>query len=164
MTTMPIPTEIESRAEELLRAAGVEDEIPVPLEKVAAHLGYKCLGFTSDENTKDISGVIDYANKAIYVNQSESLNRQRFTMAHEIGHAVLHIADGPGMVDLRQSIDHPQNQKEKEANQFAAALLMPREPFLMEWSKTSSTVDGVSAIFGASKQAVEIRSKNLEDC
>jgi Zn-dependent peptidase ImmA (M78 family) len=161
---MAIPTEIESRAEELLRAAGLEDEVPVPLEMVAGHLGFKCVGFTSDDATKDVSGAIDYANKTIYVNQSESLNRQRFTIAHEIGHAVLHVAEGVGMVDLRQSMDSPQTQKEREANQFAAAILMPREPFLREWSKTSSTVEGVAAAFGASKQAVEFRSKNLEVC
>jgi Zn-dependent peptidase ImmA (M78 family) len=154
-------TDIESQVEELLKTAGLEDEIPVPLEKAAAHLGYACLGFTPTEDTKEISGVIHYGSKRIFINTGESLNRQRFTMAHEIGHAVLHPSDEDGVVDLRQSIDIPSSPKETEANQFAAALLMPREKFLKEWGKTCGNVDALATIFGASKQAIEIRSKSV---
>ena len=160
---MAIPTNIETTAKTTLFNAGVEEEIPVPLEKVAAHLGYGCVGFNPDENTMNISGVVDYASKRIFVNLSESLNRQRFTIAHEIGHIVLHSIDAAGIVDLRQNIDAPNDQKEIEANQFAAALLMPRERFMQEWSHTSSTIESLSAMFGASKQAVEIRAKNVLD-
>jgi len=159
VTIMGIPTDIESRADTLLKAAGLEDEVPVPLEKVAAHLGYTCLGFTPDDNTKEISGVIDYDSKKILVNLGESLNRQRFTIAHEIGHAVLH--PGEGVVDLRTSIDVPTTKKETEANQFGAALLMPKDRFLREWSQTCNDLDLLAATFGASRQAVEVRSKNL---
>jgi hypothetical protein len=69
----------------------------------------------------------------VFVNASDPVPRQRFTAAHELGHFVLHreemsgrvsIADSPANVELNgdQSDRH-----EREANRFAAELLMPAD-------------------------------------
>jgi Zn-dependent peptidase ImmA (M78 family) len=159
-----ITSSIEAQAEKLLHDAGLEDEIPVPLEKVASYLGYECLGFTPEPSNEEISGAIDYRGKKIYVNTNETLNRQRFTIAHEIGHAVLHgIGDDPeGMVDLRLSIDNPSTSKEVEANKFAAALLMPAKRFITEVSRWNNDTQMLTTIFGASTASVKLRLKNVK--
>ncbi len=57
------------------------------------------------------------------------LPRRRFTAAHELGHAVMH-GDVMGQVLIDETIDPGaagQNPLEREANRFAAELLMPRE-------------------------------------
>lgn len=163
---MPSRLEIERSASALLKEAGVEDQFPVPLEKIAAFLGYESIGFGPEPNnaeTANISGLIDYSNKKIYVNTSQSLSRQRFTLAHEIGHAYLHKEGNEGIVDLRSNIDNPQTEKEREANQFAAALLMPKKEFIRQWVQWKGDTEMLSKLFGASKDAVKIRKENTVD-
>lgn len=64
------------------------------------------------------------------VNEKEAENRRRFTIAHEIGHYVLHPSsllhyDRPDVVHFRaKNILGPE---EREANYFAAELFMPEE-------------------------------------
>jgi len=156
--------DIESSAFTLLKEAGVEDQYPVPLETVATYLGFKTHGFAPDEGdtiTVKVSGLIDYGSKTIYVNTTESLARQRFTLAHEIGHAYLHRKTEGAVVDFRAEMDNPHEDKEREANQFAAALLMPREQFIRQWLQWKGDVEMLSTVFGASKEAVKVRGKNL---
>jgi Zn-dependent peptidase ImmA (M78 family) len=159
---MPSRNEIERAATSLREEAGVDEQLPVPLEDIARFLKFESIGFKptlDNPDTAKVSGMIDYQKGRIFVNTAQPLDRQRFTLAHEIGHAYLHKDNGalPAIVDFRAEMDHPQSEKEKEANQFAAALLMPREPFIRQWLQWKGDVDTLCKIFGASKQAVEIR-------
>lgn len=163
LPTMPSKSEIEAKASNLMVSAGVEDQFPVPLENIATFLGYKTLGFQpppEHQETAKVSGMIDYGGKTIYINTFESLPRQRFTLAHEIGHACLHSQDDGAIIDFRTEIDSPTEEKEREANQFAAELLMPRENFARQWLKFNGDVEKLSTIFGTSKPSVEFRIKN----
>lgn len=64
----------------------------------------------------------------IYTNSSARLSREIFTLAHEIGHAILHIDNANSFVDNGLTIsDYSTDSKEQEANYFAACLLMPKE-------------------------------------
>jgi hypothetical protein len=67
----------------------------------------------------------------VFVNASDPVPRQRFTAAHELGHFLLHrdemggrvsMADTPANVELT---DEQSDRHEREANRFAAELLMP---------------------------------------
>ena len=83
----------------------------------------------------------------IVVNERKPGDRQRFTMAHELGHMVL---------------DVPPGASEKAAHQFAAAFLMPREALLQEvgWSRTSigwCELFRLQRTFGVSAQALARR-------
>ncbi len=68
----------------------------------------------------------------VFVNASDSVPRQRFSAAHELGHFVLHrdkmygvsFADIPENIELSKK---QSDQHEREANRFAADLLMPEE-------------------------------------
>lgn len=151
--------EIKSLAEGLLIASGVARIYPVPLERVAQHLGFESLAF---DGGKEISGAINYAEKKIYINQNENPQRQRFTLAHEIGHAKLH--KGEDIIDYRANIDSPDPTKPKEieANHFAANLLMPVEDFIPVWRERDGDLSRVANYFGVSISCAQVRVKSLK--
>lgn len=64
-----------------------------------------------------------------FVKADDILPRRRFSAAHELGHAVLHRDTMGGFIaDAAISeTDEAETQREREANQFAAELLMPEE-------------------------------------
>lgn len=66
--------------------------------------------------------------KIIFSNSSVRLSREIFTIAHEIGHLVLHMKDADFFVDDQGTFsDDCPNAFEREANYFAACLLMPED-------------------------------------
>jgi Zn-dependent peptidase ImmA (M78 family) len=118
---------------ELLAQADV-GEPAVPVEQIAQLAGavVSYQPFDSD----DISGLLyrsaDSA-PVIGVNSSNSKVRQRFTIAHELGHLQLHkgrslILERQMHVNFRDTTSaRTSNQEEAEANRFAAELLMPQD-------------------------------------
>lgn len=160
---------IEQRAQRLLDAIGIEST-PVPVKEVAAHLeieieyadlGEGCSGVLVREGGQG-KGVIG-------VNWADHENRQRFTIAHEIGHYILH-EDNDAFVDAGYSINFRATtgsgtpRQEREANWFAAALLMPRAQVVAafqscEYDPTRDDDDlrALAAQFGVSPQAMAIR-------
>jgi Zn-dependent peptidase ImmA (M78 family) len=82
----------------------------------------------------DVSGFIDLDQKIIFVNKNDSPARQRFTIAHELGHWVLHRskieADRDIVVLYRKALEEGESDiLEQEANCFAANLLVPSDFF-----------------------------------
>lgn len=62
----------------------------------------------------------------IFTNTSSRLSREIFTLAHELGHVVLHFVEKNTFTDNNSTItDKTTDIKEQEANYFAACLLMP---------------------------------------
>lgn len=64
-----------------------------------------------------VSLITDKGNHLIILNRNRSNDRKRLTIAHELGHIIMHE-------DISTFIN-PQRDKEKEANAFASELLMP---------------------------------------
>lgn len=148
--------EIEVDAAKTLRDAGVFGIFPVPLETVAGNLGFKTVAF---KGKPDVAGAIHYENKTIYVNGDDCVERQRFTLAHEIGHAVLHPQES--VMDFRRQMDPPRDRKEIEANNFAANLLMPKDAFSEVWAKAPDKVVMAASYFAVSPSAAKYRASNL---
>jgi Zn-dependent peptidase ImmA (M78 family) len=103
------------------------------------------------------------------VNRSHPPNRQRFTIAHELGHHELHqgtFVNSTTRLNLRAE-GHPANWREEaEANAFAAELLMPEEHvfgpahhFVQCNPHTSEArlIEKLAADFQVSSQAMAIR-------
>ena len=150
----------------------------VPVEKIARSLGAT---ITLDDVDDDLSGFL-YREKGarkiiIGVNKSHHPNRQRFTIAHEIGHLVLHKGEmvhldsgrAAFMIDLRDSESSKgEDNDEREANLFAAELLMPAK-FLREDLKSidldllsdSRVLDDLATKYKVSVQALTFRLANL---
>jgi Zn-dependent peptidase ImmA (M78 family) len=120
------PSAAEQRARQLLEQTGVSD-IPVPVEKIASKLGAQV---TYEAFDGEVSGML-YREKdsvLIGVNSSHVAARQRFTLAHEIAHLVMHKGS-PVFIDRLVRVnwrDGTSDNEETQANAFAAELLMPR--------------------------------------
>ena len=104
---------------------------PVDVKKLAKKLKV----IVSSEDLEDkVSGflAVDDDNATIVVNSNHHENRKRFTMAHELGHFVLHKGKMPLFLDTNlkfyRSAVHSEHSAEieMEANAFAAELLMPK--------------------------------------
>lgn len=117
-----------------VRDAGM-DPPPVDVHKVARFLNVEV---KTEPFAGDLSGVLvrNGDHTVIGVNKDHSEQRQRFTIAHELGHLLLHQGRPVHFdravvhVNLRNSISSQAVDREEiEANRFAAELLMP-EAFL----------------------------------
>ncbi len=140
-----------------------EPIFPFPIAELAELKGFAVKVFTPKmDKTYEVSGVIDYDNESIYVNEFDSPTRQRFTIAHELGHLALHKEQG-NIVDFRDSIFNKNifDPKETEANIFAAELLMPKEEFIQSYNKNPGAFFLLSLKFDVSALAVKIRIDNL---
>lgn len=168
----------ELAAQQTLRDIG-SVRVPIPVEQIAQQLG---LQVDRGRLGEDISGllVISDGRGTIGVNADHAPTRQRFTIAHEIGHYVMHRQE------MRVFIDHQfftpylaafrdvssstgNDRLERDANAFAAALLMPAD-LLAEAIGALDTevtddeaIETLAARFHVSKQAMTIRLVNLDD-
>lgn len=100
------------------------------------------------------------SNVSITVNAKNSPTRRRFTVAHELGHYFLHHkGEELEYLDLRSTVISPE---EREANQFAADLLMPEKEVKAEHEKLMfPTVEALARKFDVSKQAMQYRLRSL---
>ncbi|WP_412520887.1 ImmA/IrrE family metallo-endopeptidase [Actinomadura madurae] len=120
-------------ARELLDKEGIVKP-PVDPFRIAQEL----LGvlLVQPEMKDDVSGMLvrEPTRTVIGINQGHAATRQRFTVAHEIGHLQLHkgrplIMDTDVRVNLRDKVSSMATDREEiEANRFAAALLIPDRP------------------------------------
>lgn len=146
---------------------------PVDVEAIARKEGAKVV---FQDLEPHVSAVLVQKDKTatIGVNALHHPNRQRFSVSHELGHYLMH-ADRPTvfvdemLVHFRaDATAEPADQREMEANAFAAALLMPGD-----WLKKDLHGRNIDALFGdlpleklarryrVSQQALSIRLTNL---
>ncbi len=103
-------------------------EAPVQLSAIADSLGLTVLSAALPDG---ISGEIRPDNErpdcyVIRVNKREPARRQRFTVAHEIGHYLIHRDQiGTGIRDDALYRSSLSDAREAQANRLAADLLMP---------------------------------------
>jgi predicted transcriptional regulator len=137
-----------------------QDNLPVNMGKlskafgVTAYIAHLNNG-VSGQIIKDDNEADKYA---IFVSDSDSKNRQRFTAAHELSHFLLHKDKiGDGIVDSPLYRSSLSNQIEVEANKLAADILMPYEKINTEIDKGIKTISKLAEYFGVSTQAMKVR-------
>jgi Zn-dependent peptidase ImmA (M78 family) len=164
------PTHIKSEVRRLLQLP-VARARPLDVDALAAELGFKVV-YKPLRDDQDISGFYlrEGAETVIGINRAHPPVRQRFTLAHEIGHALLdrggtmHIDRAFKLRDARSSMAI--DPEEVAANAFAAELLMPenevREAVAggLDISDDRALRD-LAAQFGVSQQAFMFRLVNL---
>ena len=128
MTRLTPIDRIKREATKLIRNSGIEQP-PIDVKNIAKTLGAIVQYEPFEE---DISGVLyrDPSRIIIGVSSLQHSNRQRFTIAHEIGHLVLHNleihVDKSFKILLRDArSSEARDPLEIDANRFAAELLMP---------------------------------------
>lgn len=107
----------------------------------------------------------------ILVDAMQPKTRQRFSIAHELGHLFLHLGfDDSTFWNSVKDEDSTRFRdgisfEEREANQFAAELLMPKSEFKMvSYNNLIDNIyyiDSIAEYFGTSVDAVKYRGINL---
>ena len=97
----------------------------IDLFKECERLDYKLLRYPLGDNA-DLGFALNKDNDiVIFTNSCSRLSREIFTLAHEIGHVILHLNDESSFIDDSITINgRSTDEKEQEANYFAACLLM----------------------------------------
>jgi Zn-dependent peptidase ImmA (M78 family) len=168
-----------AQAQQVLAELGIKSP-PTPLEKIAKARGAVIRYAPLDD---ELSGMIYIKDgiPIIGVNSLHHPNRQRFTIAHELGHLELHRAriSNEVHVDKKFTGELPRLMRdatsaagtediEIQANQFAAELLMPRafidqalagKQFDIE---DDGPIEELAKKFRVSKQALEYKIRSRE--
>jgi hypothetical protein len=142
-----------------------QEELPVKLGALAAELGLIVKVATLDIGISgEISPVSPGSNVyKIRIIRHEVKQRQRFTLAHEIAHFLLHREQiGSGIADNILFRSTLSNALEAEANRLAADILMPQQA-VKEWrsknigvsKRDSLTV--LAEMFEVSEEAMAVR-------
>ncbi|NVK21691.1 MAG: ImmA/IrrE family metallo-endopeptidase [Kangiellaceae bacterium] len=145
----------KQKANDLLEQFGISDPYINPV-LIARELGVQVKFATFSQEFSNVSGFYDVDTDTIFVNEEEYPLRQTFTVAHELGHRILHkdwAASNQYRVLLRND-DEPKDSYEKEADEFAGNLLVPR--FLLDKYKQLSKQD-LSKLFAVSVPVINIR-------
>ena len=129
----------------------------MPVEAIVEDL----CGLAVDEvETLDVSGMLIPTERRIYLNGTESPQRRRFTLAHELGHWICQCLEGTAApVYCRAEevgLEPAAKVLEREANVFAAELLMPEDSVRKAW-KNSWDIDRCAALLGVSGEAAHWR-------
>lgn len=149
------------RVKSVVRGLLTEFDITIPPVnpvEIARAKGVR-VTFVDFSGTADgISGFYDCDENAIFVNKHEFPLRQTFTVAHELGHALMHkewAASENYKILLRDSDYYGTDSYEKEANAFAAHLLVPR--FLLNEYWEGNTAESLSRLFAVSVPMIKNR-------
>lgn len=150
--------------------------VPFPFAEMANRLGDVELLYLDTD--VEISGAIYFQDNrfTILINQQKPETRQYFTIAHEFAHYFLHddwlrANSNNGFVDFDEALNGPNRllrhdsppgdpQKELDANNFAAELIMPAGKVREFWDLTHDIVVCANA-FLVSKSAMAIRLERL---
>jgi predicted transcriptional regulator len=161
----------ETEATRLLEEMG-EKKLPIDVEKIARRLKVRVEKADLGEGC---SGVLVRTGKTaqVGVHFRHHPNRQRFTIAHELGHYRLH--EGGTYIDRTTTARFRKDEsgsgtevEEREANQFAAALLMPEKLVRAEFAKhpfdlgDDDQLRKLCRTFEVSSQAMMWRLTNLD--
>jgi Zn-dependent peptidase ImmA (M78 family) len=141
--------QIQARAEAFLAEQQCSDVFPVPVELIVERQGIDIFPLVGLRQNYDIDGFTSADRKMIYVDEWSSKwleNRYRFTLAHELGHVILHgdlldshsssVKSLEQWLHLRQSIDEASWRRfEWQANYFAGHLLVPSKALGQQYSR-----------------------------
>src|SRR6266576_1164787 len=140
-------------------AAFADADLPVPVEAIAEDLLGLQVGKSED---LAVSGMLLPPERQIWLNAAEGAPRRRFTLAHELGHWVCQHLEGKSApvycraADVQPEPTAADRALEREANVFAAELLMPETAVREEWTRTA-TVGELAQAFGVSGVAMQWR-------
>lgn len=169
---------MNSAVRDILNNTGI-NEVPVDVNRIAMSLGFDIYyGEFTDKSVygamwdgKDSAEVAEgiKSNRFILVNQDDTKERQAFTIAHEIGHFVMHCNEGSNFYE-RYHGGANQNSDDKkiedEADYFAANLLLPSFliiGYIMNNSKfgKNQLIDNICNQFNVERETVNRRFDEL---
>ena len=166
-----IDKKIEGTANSILLELNI-NQPPIDIISIAKSYNISIKPYDLGEGVSGVL-VIDKDKSVIGYNPSEHPHRQRFTVAHEFGHYVLHRKHSELFVDKEKVLFRNQDsatgefKREREANNFAAAMLMPKYLLENEAKKRDTdffdeaSISDLAKLFNVSVQAMTIRLTKL---
>lgn len=162
---------INAEVDRLLAEAQIK-HAPVPVDKMARAAGAKVV---YNDFKDEVSGVLIRREGTVVIGvaKEQSEERRRFTIAHELGHLLLHDGEEVHVDKLfRINLRSPSSSKaddveEIEANAFAASLLMPLSFLRTDLQGVVLDIDDAARIEGLAKryrvstQAMTYRLMNI---
>lgn len=157
-------------ADQLLQEYQVQDTLPIDLKKLMLSIGISALPFNFDNiesqlNKGEIQGILltDGGNAAIFYRETDSSNRQRFTLAHELAHACL-LSDNEKFPHIEYRIeDSDKDSKERACDIFAGELLIPLNKLKEVYMSLELPISTILASrFGVSTSVMEARLNYLK--
>lgn len=130
-------------------------ELPVNVIKLCKQLGIRVQSYVPQDDNDGIS-VIIRGEPRIFVSEKCSKERQRFTIAHELGHILLgHV----GEYELvNRDPDPKDNPIEQAANVFASRLLAPA---CVLWALDTRTPEEIAILCKISYRAASFRAERM---
>jgi Zn-dependent peptidase ImmA (M78 family) len=138
-------------ARELARKCIKQHSLTPPIlinELLTEIYGFKIVYLDIDSN---ISALVDLDDHYIGINKNHHIHRQRFTLAHELGHFCLNHKERK----FTEYVVTPGKERsilETEANEFSAELLIPLT--LLKKLSRESNVSELCSYFQVSKEAL----------
>lgn len=144
--------EIKNKIKSILNKLNIT-EAPIPIEKVANLFSLDVIFYPKFPNS--ISGTLikDENLHAIGVNKNHPKTRQRFTIAHELGHYIMGHDENTILDD---SFDK-NTDKEREANKFASEILMPFNILKNDIETEKHDIPSLAKKYEVSEQVMSIR-------
>lgn len=159
--------EMEDASEKVRACWELSDKPIKNFQYVLEQNGILVTGFPTDVDKIDAFSqktIVDKADVfiiAIPFRKHSSECRIRFDMAHELGHIVLH----PWSEDIESLPKEEFKMRERQANMFASAFLLPRDSFLRDVSQYPTNLDyyvHLKKKWKVSVQAMIMRAKQLD--
>lgn len=151
---------IEKVAQHVSQSLGYEpggDLAALIRTRMRGRIQYIDLDLWLNDDTDTIEVYAD-GSFCIFLSRVGGLLRNRFTLAHELGHYVLHSRSGQQTLRAARSLLN--ERAEWEANWFAAELLMPKKQFLAEVQEGRTDLQ-LSSLFLVSLAAIRVRREVL---
>ncbi|MEX0799862.1 MAG: ImmA/IrrE family metallo-endopeptidase [Dehalococcoidia bacterium] len=160
--------ESRQRAKNILEMFRV-NEPPTDVHGIAGELGFMVIPYDFPEDTSAMLLIREDA-KVIGVNENHAEVRQRFSIAHELGHYLnghedFTVRGGQEKIRVDGEFDFtdPQQRREQEANEFAAELLMPESMLKRDIAAAGRLdVPALTKRYNVSEQAMWIQLIDLK--
>jgi DNA modification methylase len=158
-----LPERVEDIVQVLLERTGITQP-PIPLEPLLEGLNIE---LSARPGMREDAAVVPMTDPSlghpaywmIYYNPDRPPARQRFTLAHEIGHVLLHGAERGVAASARSGRG---GARERQVDRFAEELLMPAPMVRAAVRQYGTNVERLRALFLVSKAAMERRLRTLK--
>jgi len=150
------------KATTLLRSLHIK-QAPVDVEKIADFLGFKVIRYPFPDKLKGMVRIRENQMvKVIGINEKHPSYLQRYTIAHELGHYLNgHEHLEKEFIDDDTRFYDSHFQQEKDADRFAAELLMPKKFLEADLKTIGLNIKALVEKYNVSEQAMWIRLTSL---
>jgi Zn-dependent peptidase ImmA (M78 family) len=139
------------------------DCLPIRLSVIAKFYGIQILSYAHTNivaPSDDGFSLKKDGRCIIYYNEKKPLHRQRFTIAHELGHCLLGHLKDIDQTFCRNTESDVSDPMEQQANVFARDVLMPA---IVLHSLGVNSAGEIAKLCNVSMQSAEIRWKRLQE-